>query len=64
MIWQKNMEIREIEFFDCAIQLRRVRRLQQDAEFEDKTELAEFYKTRVEHFQSLLDQGVEYEPNF
>ncbi len=56
--------IDEVEMVDCVIEVKRLRNLYYDADFNDDTELALFYKSKMDYFQSLVDNGVEYQPNF
>jgi len=56
--------IDEVVMVDCAMQVKKFYNLYLDADFDDKLDLALFYKYKMEHFQSLVDQGVEHEPNF
>ena len=56
--------IDEVGMVDCAMQVKKFYNLYLDADFDDKLDLALFYKSKMEHFQSLVDQGVEHEPNF
>jgi len=54
----------EVEMVDCVMEVKRLRNLYYDADFNDDTELALFYKSKMNHFQSMVDSGVEYQPNF
>ena len=54
----------EIEMVDCVVEVKKLRNLYYDADFNDDTELALFYKSKMDYFQSLVDNGVEYQPNF
>ena len=54
----------EVEMVDCVMEVKRLRNLYYDADFNDDTELALFYKAKMNHFQSMVDSGVEYQPNF
>ena len=56
--------IDEVVMVDCAMQVKKFYNLYLDADFDDNLDLALFYKSKMEHFQSLVDQGVEHEPNF
>ena len=56
--------IDEVVMVDCAMQVKKFYNLYLDSDFDDKLDLALFYKSKMEHFQSLVDQGVEHEPNF
>jgi len=54
----------EVEMIDCAMEVKKLHNLHLDADFEDDTELALFYKHKMDYFQRLVDKGVEFEPNF
>ena len=54
----------EVEMVDCVVEVKKLRNLYYDADFNDDTELALFYKSKMDYFQSLVDNGVEYQPNF
>ena len=49
---------------DCAMEHKRLYNLYLDADFEDRLSDALFYKSKAEHFKSLVDKGVEHEPQF
>ena len=49
---------------DCHQELKRLRNLQYESDFNDETEGASFYKERADNIQELINQGVEYIPNF
>jgi hypothetical protein len=57
--WQSNNAL-----VDCAMELKRVKDKWYDADFEDRTKDAAFYKAKADHYQNLVDQGVEFEPLF
>ena len=54
----------EVEMVDSVVEVKKLRNLYYDADFNDDTELALFYKSKMDYFQSLVDNGVEYQPNF
>lgn len=56
--------IDEVEMVDCVMEVKKLRNLYYDADFNDDTELALFYKSKMDYFQRLVDNGVEYQPNF
>jgi|TARA_R110002012_G_scaffold218443_2_gene389775 hypothetical protein len=56
--------LKEIMLVDTAVELKRVVRLYQDADFEDNHRLARRYKGQAEHLQALVDAGVEFTVNF
>jgi hypothetical protein len=49
---------------DCHQELKRLRNLQYDSDFNDAVDESKFYKERADSIQELIDQGVEYVPNF
>ena len=49
---------------DCAMEVKKLYNLYLDADFEDDTKLALYYKSKMQHFQKLVDDGVEFQPNF
>ena len=51
-------------FINCRAELKRLRQLQYDCEWEDKTTEASHYKARADHYQNLIDNDVELEPLF
>ena len=56
--------LEEVEMIDCVVEVKKLRNLYYDADFNDDTELALFYKSKMDYFQRLVDNGVEYQPNF
>ena len=49
---------------DCHEELKRLRNLQYESDFNDETKEVSFYKERADSIQELINQGVEYIPNF
>ena len=49
---------------DCHSELKRLRDLQYESDFNDDQEQSDLYRKKTEHIQSLINQGVEYIPNF
>lgn len=49
---------------DCVAELKRVRRLLSDAEWNGQDKSASFYRSEVNYFRHLVKQGVFYEPLF
>ena len=49
---------------DCHEELKKLRNLQYESDFNDETEEASFYKERADNIQELINQGVEHIPNF
>ena len=56
--------LKEVLLIDTAVELKRVTRLYQDADFEDNHRLARLYKGKAEQLKALVDAGVEYTVNF
>ena len=54
----------DANLIDCLTELKKYRHLQHDADFEDRIDDTEFYKSRADYFQELIDKGIEYEPLF
>lgn len=59
----RNWEVNH-QLIDCAIEYKRLYNLYLDADFEDRLDDARFYKSKAEHFKSLVDRGIEFEPQF
>ena len=51
-------------FKDCKKEYDRFRKLQYDAEWENKPKQAEKYRQQALHYRELLSKGELYEPNF
>jgi len=49
---------------DCVAELKRLRRLLSDAEWNGHDKSASFYRSEVNYFRHLVRQGVLYEPLF
>jgi len=49
---------------DCHQELKRLRNLQYESDFNDEYKEAVFYKERADRIKELINQGVEYIPNF
>ncbi len=52
------------ELIDVATMLRKLRYLQQDADFEDNAEDYAYYKGMADYYQELFDNGQEFNVNF
>jgi|TARA_R110002050_G_scaffold49110_5_gene114342 hypothetical protein len=59
----RNWEVGH-ELLDCAMEYKKLYSLYLDADFEDRLSDALFYKSKAEHFKSLVDKGIEFEPLF
>ena len=49
---------------DCHSELKRLRDLQYEYDFNDDQKQSDLYRKKAEHIQSLINQGVESIPNF
>ena len=49
---------------DCHQELKRLRDLQFESDFNDKFQESEFFRQKAEHIQNLINEGVEFIPNF
>jgi len=56
--------LKEVLLIDTAVELKRVTRLYQDADFDDNHRLARRYRGQAEHLQALVDAGIEFTVNF
>lgn len=52
------------ELIDVATMLRKLRHLQQDADFEDNAKDYAYYKGMADYYQELFDNGQEFNVNF
>ena len=56
--------LKEVSLIDCYTEYKKMLNLYQDADFDDKTDLALFYKSKAEQYKNLFDEGVEHTVNF
>ena len=49
---------------DCYAELKRLRDLQYESDFNDDHKQSEFYRLKARTHKSLIQKGVEYIPNF
>jgi endonuclease III-like uncharacterized protein len=49
---------------DCHTELKRLRDLQYEYDFNDNNQQSNFYKQKAENIQNLIKKGVDYIPNF
>ena len=49
---------------ECHQELKRLRNLQHNSDFNDDAKEAKFYKDRADSIQELINKGDEYVPNF
>ena len=56
--------LKEVSLIDCYTEYKKMKNLYLDADFDDKMELAIFYKGKAEHYKALFDEGIEHTVNF
>ena len=56
--------LKEVSLIDCYTECKKMLNLHLDADFDDKMELAIFYKGKAEHYKTLFDEGIEHTVNF
>jgi len=56
--------LKEVSLIDCYTEYKKMLNLHLDADFDDKMELAIFYKGKAEHYKTLFDEGIEHTVNF
>jgi len=56
--------LKEVSLIDCYTEYKKMLNLHLDADFDDKMELAIFYKGKAEHYKALFDEGIEHTVNF
>ena len=49
---------------DCNTELKRLRDLQYESDFNDNIQQSNFYKQKAEYIQNLIKKGVDSIPNF
>ena len=49
---------------DCYAELKRLRDLQHESDFNDDHKQSDLYRQKAEHIQNLINEGVEFIPNF
>ena len=49
---------------DCHQELKRLRDLQYESDFNDNLKESEFFRRKAEHIQNLINEGVDFIPNF
>ena len=49
---------------DCHQELKRLIDLQYESDFNDKFQESEFFRRKAEHIQNLINEGVDFIPNF
>ena len=61
MLWASSMDNRVT---DCHQELKRLIDLQYESDFNDKFHESEFFRRKAEHIQNLINEGVDFIPNF
>ena len=56
--------LKEVSLIDCYTEYKKMLNLHLDADFDDKMELALFYKGKAEHYKTLFDEGIKHTVNF
>ena len=56
--------LKEVSLINCYTEYKKMLNLHLDADFDDKMELALFYKGKAEHYKTLFDEGIEHTVNF
>tara|TARA_B110000858_G_scaffold14985_1_gene15075 strand:- start:139 stop:339 length:201 start_codon:yes stop_codon:yes gene_type:complete len=56
--------LKEVFLIDCYTEYKKMLNLYRDADFDDKMDLALFYKGKAEQYKNLFDEGVEHTVNF
>ena len=56
--------LKEVSLIDCYTEYKKMLNLYRDADFDDKIDLALFYKSKAEQYKNLFDEGVEHTVNF
>jgi len=56
--------IKEVNLIDCAVEYKKMQNLYLDADFDDKMDLALFYKGKAKYYKDLVNAGIEHTVNF
>ena len=56
--------LKEVSLIDCYTEYKKMLNLHLDADFDDKMELALFYKGKADYYKTLFDEGIEHTVNF
>ena len=56
--------LKEVSLIDCYTEYKKMKNLHLDADFNDKMELALFYKGKADYYKTLFDEGIEHTVNF
>ena len=56
--------LKEVSLIDCYTEYKKMLNLHLDADFDDKMQLALFYKGKADYYKALHDKGIEHTVNF
>jgi len=56
--------LHSVRVLDCYTEYKKMKNLYLDADFDDKMELALFYKGKADYYKALNDKGIEHTVNF
>ena len=56
--------LKEVSLIDCYTEYKKMKNLYLDADFDDKMELALFYKGKADYYKALHNKGIEHTVNF
>ena len=56
--------LHSVRVIDCYTEYKKMKNLHLDADFDDKMELALFYKGKADYYKALHDKGIEHTVNF
>jgi len=56
--------LHSVRVLDCYTEYKKMLNLHLDADFDDKMELALFYKGKADYYKALHDKGIEHTVNF
>ena len=56
--------LHSVRVLDCYTEYKKMKNLYLDADFDDKMELALFYKGKADYYKALHDKGIEHTVNF
>lgn len=56
--------LHSVRVLDCYTEYKKMKNLYLDADFDDKMELALFYKGKADYYKALYDKGIEHTVNF
>lgn len=56
--------LHSVRVLDCYTEYKKMKNLYLDADFDDKMELALFYKGKADYYKALYEQGIEHTVNF